>query len=59
MPVVIIYDCPGAHYEGSNVQLLGNIVLGTTINGATCTYMELPVFKPNDYFFEHHQREGE
>ena len=26
---------------------------------STATIKELPVFKPNDYFFMHHQKEGE
>jgi hypothetical protein len=30
-----------------------------TASGAKCRYIELPVFKPNDYFFKHHQREKE
>ena len=25
----------------------------------TCEVEELPVFEPNDYFFEHHMQEGE
>ena len=35
------------------------MILGTTVFGGKVTYTEMPVFKPNDYFFKHHQKEGE
>jgi hypothetical protein len=35
------------------------LLLGTTVLGGNVTYTELPVFKPNDYFFKHHSKEGE
>jgi len=58
-PVIIKYDCPSAHYEGSNVPIYSNIAISGLVFGAKCTYTELPVFKPNDYLFKHHQKEGE
>ena len=34
-------------------------LIGAANPFSSFTKLELPVFRPNDYFFEHHQREGE
>ena len=34
-------------------------ILLASITKVSIVIKELPVFKPNDYFFEHHQKEGE
>jgi len=33
--------------------------IACSILWSSCTKYELPIFRPNDYFFEHHQKEGE
>ena len=36
-----------------------HFILVSTIVGCDVELIEFPVFKPNEYFFKHHQREGE
>lgn len=38
---------------------LNHILLCIFNPWATCEVIELPVFRPNDYFFENHMKEGE
>ena len=41
------------------VDGLPHYLMGASCPFSTVTKLELPVFRPNEYFFEHHQREGE
>jgi hypothetical protein len=38
---------------------LNHILLCIFNPWASCEIIELPVFKPNEYFFENHMKEGE
>jgi hypothetical protein len=59
MPVGIIYDSAVISLASACMPFESHCPLAVSNPYTICTIIELPVFKPNDYFFKNHQREGE
>lgn len=45
--------------ENCLINFLCQAILQCTNSNITLTATELPVFVPNEYFYKHHQKEGE
>lgn len=58
-PVLIKYESPFADFEGCIIPFGSNLALALTNIMCRIKIKELPVFLPNDDFFEHHQRKDE
>lgn len=58
-PVTFKYSSPWFNPAHDILDVLAHIFLVTCQPYAYATVKELPVFLPNEYFFKHHQREGE
>ena len=58
-PVVLKYHSPHVDLEQCVMPIYMHIILSSMNIGGHVEYLEFPVFKPNEYFFKHHQREGE
>lgn len=58
-PILIKYESPTADFEGCIIPLYSNMTLCASNLFCSIKVTELPVFKPNEYFFKHHQQEGE
>lgn len=59
MPVIFKYDSPYLDLENSVIHFFAHTLLCATNHYTFLIIKELPVFKPNEYFFEHHTKEGE
>jgi hypothetical protein len=57
--VIITYDSPFVDIESCVINFLASGIIAATTMYGGLTVKQLPNFAPNDYFFEHHQREGE
>ena len=57
-PIIIKYKNPVLINECCGYSLLAHSIIYGSIPG-TCRVKQLPVFMPNDYFWQHHQRQGE
>ena len=57
-PIIIKYKNPVLINECCGYSLLAHSIIYGSIPG-TCRVKALPVFMPNDYFWQHHQRQGE
>ena len=53
-PIIFKYNSPFLDIENSQIHFVGHSVLCGTIPYTELVIKELPVFQPNDYFFEHH-----
>eukprot|EP00356_Strombidium_inclinatum_P008205 CAMPEP_0170491306 /NCGR_PEP_ID=MMETSP0208-20121228/10760_1 /TAXON_ID=197538 /ORGANISM="Strombidium inclinatum, Strain S3" /LENGTH=326 /DNA_ID=CAMNT_0010766859 /DNA_START=84 /DNA_END=1064 /DNA_ORIENTATION=+ len=59
-PVVLKYkDFYPVNVENCAMPIYFHIILLSTILTGSAELLEYPVFRPNEYFFKHHQREGE
>jgi hypothetical protein len=58
-PLVIKYWSPFFRNPHDILNPLAHMILCCSQPFGVATAYELPVFKPNDYFFEHHQKTGE
>jgi len=58
-PVTFKYYSPYFNVSHDVLNVLAHAILIICQPYTTCSINELPVFKPNDYFFKHHQKEGE
>lgn len=45
--------------ENAITDMAAASILTATTPYMACEIIELPVFKPNEYFFQHHQKPGE
>ena len=58
-PVVIKYNTSLIDTEQCVIPLYSHIPLALCNPWVSICVFELPVFKPNEYFWKHHQKEGE
>ena len=58
-PILIRYSSPFLSYENCIYNFFAQSVLCSTCPLTRVYISEMPVFKPNEYFFKNHQREGE
>ncbi len=59
-PVVLKYsNFYPVNIENCTMPIYYHFILVSSIIKGTAQLLEFPVFRPNDYFFKHHQREGE
>lgn len=58
-PMVFKYESPGVELENCIISLYDFIPFALTNLWLRVTVKQFPVFEPNDYFFQHHQRDGE
>jgi 1-acyl-sn-glycerol-3-phosphate acyltransferase len=58
-PITMRYKSPFFNPAHDILDVISHMILVCAQPYSTCTVRELPVFRPNKYFFEHHQREGE
>ena len=59
LPVGIKYHTSLIDVSNGSVPFESHFMLLLANPFAWCEYNEYPVFTPNDYFFEHHQRKDE
>lgn len=58
-PIGISYYSPMMSVSNGAIPFESHALLLCANPFAICTYKEFPVFKPNDYFWKNHQKEGE
>lgn len=58
-PIIIRYSSPFLDIENCVYNFFAMSILCASCPYSSVTCIEMPIFKPNDYFFEHHQQEGE
>ena len=58
-PKTMRYNAPFQSPCSGIIDGLGHYIAGTSNPWTTLQMNELPVFRPNEYFFQHHQQEGE
>jgi len=58
-PVVFKYESPGVEVEHCIISLYDFIPFVTTNLWLQVTVKQLPVFEPNEYFFNHHSKPNE
>lgn len=58
-PVTFKYYSPYFNPSHDILDVLSHMLLVCSQPYTTCHVRELPVFRPNDYFFEHHQKTNE
>lgn len=58
-PIIIKYVNPILNNECCSYNLLAHSIMYGSCLFSSCSVKELPVFTPNDYFFENHQKKGE
>lgn len=59
LPKVHQYHTPFQSASTGVLDGLPHYLITAATPFTTLTVTTLPIFKPNDYFFEHHQKEGE
>ena len=58
-PVIFKYESSDADVEGCIIPVYANMMLMGANTSLSLKIIELPIFKPNEYFFKNHQKEGE
>lgn len=58
-PVTMRYKSPYFNPAHDILDVIAHMILVCAQPYTTCAVRELPVFRPNEFFFSHHQREGE
>ena len=59
MPIGIKYESGVIPISSGCMPFESHMALAASNPFAFCTVKEFPVFKPNEYFFKNHQKEGE
>jgi hypothetical protein len=58
-PIITIYKSWFIDIENCVVNLLAQIILGSSCGFGSVVIQQLPNFEPNEYFWKHHLKEGE
>lgn len=59
LPYVLKYDYPYMTPSPAAFNMVASIWLSCSVPYSQVTKFELPVFRPNEFFFKNHQREKE
>lgn len=59
LPFVFKYDSVYFSPNLAAFDMVASVYLSCYVPYSRITKIDLPIFKPNEYFFSHHQREGE
>jgi hypothetical protein len=58
-PIMIKYNCPFMNTESGVFPMLEHTWLSAAVPWVSVEVIELPVFTPNEYFFNQHRQGGE